>query len=189
MEEIVKEIMKNICEHRLIAIDGSCAAGKSTLADMLMEWLTDCAVVHADHFFLRPEQRTAERLDIPGGNIDFERLRDEVLIPASRGESFSYRRFDCGTMSVAEEIFIENKSRIIVEGSYSCRPGLWEYYGLHIFLTAGLETRLRRIERRGGADCLPDFRDKWIPLEEKYFSEYRIAERCELLFDTGGLFP
>ena len=44
-------------EGLLVALDGRCAAGKTTLARMLGErygW----PVVHLDHFFLRPEQRT-----------------------------------------------------------------------------------------------------------------------------------
>ena len=62
----------------LAAIDGRCAAGKTTLAEQLREML-GCNVIHADSFFLRPEQRTEERLNTPGGNIDYERLLAEVI--------------------------------------------------------------------------------------------------------------
>lgn len=33
----------------------------------------------ADDFFLRPEQRTPERLAEPGGNLDRERMKSEVI--------------------------------------------------------------------------------------------------------------
>ena len=49
----------------LAAIDGRCGAGKTTLAAQLQRrfgW----SVLHMDHFFLRPEQRTEERLRMPG---------------------------------------------------------------------------------------------------------------------------
>ena len=57
-----------------VAIDGRCASGKTTLATALAVSL-GATVFHADDFFLRPEQRTAERLSEPGGNMDRERLK------------------------------------------------------------------------------------------------------------------
>ena len=57
----------------LVAIDGRCAAGKTTLAASLQAQL-ECNVFHMDDFFLRPEQRTSERLHQPGGNVDYERF-------------------------------------------------------------------------------------------------------------------
>lgn len=53
----------------LIAIDGRCAAGKTTFAEKLSS-IMECSVIHMDHFFLRPEQRTKERLAQAGGNVD-----------------------------------------------------------------------------------------------------------------------
>ena len=57
----------------IVALDGRCASGKTTLAALLQQQ-TGCSVVHMDHFFLRPEQRTRERLEQPGGNVDYERF-------------------------------------------------------------------------------------------------------------------
>ena len=44
----------------IVAIDGKCTSGKTTLASQLAE-IYDCNVFHMDDFFLRPEQRTPER--------------------------------------------------------------------------------------------------------------------------------
>ena len=186
MNNAVSVIAEEIRKHQkpmIVAIDGRCAAGKTTLAERLREQF-DCNVIHADSFFLRPEQRTAERLDTPGGNIDYERLRDEVMEPLVRGGEFSYRVFDCKKMELAEEIRIEPNGLTIVEGSYCCHPALWEYYNLRVFLTVDTEEQLRRIEKRNGADALTAFRERWIPLEEKYFAALNIAERCGLVLDT-----
>lgn len=89
----------------LIAIDGRCAAGKTTLTKRLSSIL-NCSVIHMDHFFLRPEQRTKERLAQAGGNVDRERFEKEVLKPLRAGKAFTYRAFDCHQMSLAEEIEI-----------------------------------------------------------------------------------
>lgn len=71
-----------------LAIDGPCGSGKTTLAALLTQ-LYDCPVFHADDFFLRPEQRTPERFAQPGGNLDRERLREEVLCRCTRGSRFA----------------------------------------------------------------------------------------------------
>lgn len=186
MNNAVSVIAGEIKKHEkplLVAIDGRCAAGKTTLAEQLRETL-GCNVIHADSFFPRPEQRTAERLNEPGGNLDYERLLDEVILPLERGEAFSYRPFSCKTQSLIEEIRVEPNDVTIIEGSYSCHPTLWEHYGLRVFLTVDPQEQLRRIERRSGADALTVFRERWIPLEEKYFAALNIAERCGLVLDT-----
>lgn len=77
----------------LVAIDGRCASGKSTLAKDLQKQL-DCNVIHMDDFYLQPHQRTTKRLREPGGNVDYERFETEVLQPLLTGEAFSYRPYD-----------------------------------------------------------------------------------------------
>lgn len=49
-----------------LAIDGRCATGKTSLAAHLTG-LYDCNVIHMDHFFLHPEQRTIKRLKQAAG--------------------------------------------------------------------------------------------------------------------------
>lgn len=185
MNSVVSVIAEEIGKREkplTVAIDGRCAAGKTTLAERLRE-LIGCNIIHADSFFLRPEQRTAERLNEPGGNIDYERLLAEVMEPLQRKKAFSYRPFSCKTQCLGEEIHVEPNSVTIIEGSYSCHPLLWKYYGLRVFLTVDPEEQLKRIERRNGADALTVFRERWIPLEEKYFTMLQIAERCDCIFD------
>ena len=45
----------------IIAIDGKCGSGKSYLA-RLISGVYPCSVIHMDDFFLRPSQKTEERL-------------------------------------------------------------------------------------------------------------------------------
>lgn len=77
-----------------LAIDGCCAAGKTTLA-LRLQQRYGCPVFLADDYFLQPHQRTPQRLSQAGGNMDRERLLQEVLLPLSRGEDVVFRRFDC----------------------------------------------------------------------------------------------
>lgn len=163
----------------IIAIDGRCGSGKSTLANELASRLT-AELIHADDFFLRPEQRTAERLAEAGGNLDRERLRDEVLRPLQSGDAFAYRPFDCSTQSLQAPVTVEPAQIVIVEGSYSCHPDLWEYYDLHIFANISPDEQIRRITARNGAIWTKRFVEQWIPMEERYFDAFAIRERCEI---------
>ena len=163
-----------------IAIDGRCGGGKSTLAALLADRLGG-AVIPADDFFLRPEQRTPQRFAQPGGNMDRERLTKEVLLPLSRGEAIAYHPFDCSTLSLGEPVSVDTSSLIIIEGSYSCHPDLWDYYDLHVFVDVAPDVQMARIAEREGAPKAEMFKARWIPLEEKYFSAFGIQEKCDLV--------
>lgn len=166
-------------KHRIIvAIDGRCASGKTTLSARLGAMHPKSNIFHMDDFFLRPEQRTPQRLSEVGGNVDYERFLKEVLLPLYHGRSFSYRPFDCGTMQLSEPINVMSAEINIVEGSYSCHPLLRGYYDLRLFLDIEPDEQLRRIAVRNGS-MLDVFRDKWIPLEELYFEKCGVAECCE----------
>lgn len=165
----------------LLAIDGRCAAGKTTLAAQLAR-LSGCTVVPMDHFFLRPEQRTEERFLEPGGNIDRERFLAEVLLPLRAGKPFSYRPFDCHTLSLAAPISVPPAALYVIEGSYSCHPALREQYDLTVFLDVGSDEQLRRIRARNGEDDARRFAERWIPLEERYFRALDVRRHCTLYY-------
>ena len=135
-----------------------------------------------DDFFLQPYQRTRQRMEEPGGNIDYERFEKEVMYSLSRFENFSYQIYDCKIKKLSSRIYVEPAEISIVEGSYSCHPTLWDFYTLRIFLDVEPEEQLRRICGRNGAEAVSVFRDKWIPLEEKYFTAYQIQERSDFVF-------
>ena len=166
----------------LAAIDGRCASGKTTLAARMRN-LAGCGVIHMDQFFLRPEQRTLKRYDTPGENIDHERFLAEVLLPLREGRAAVYRPFNCQSQRLEEPITQEPTPLVVVEGSYSCHPKLWDSYDLRIFLSVDPEEQMRRIKARNGAEYAAVFRDKWIPLEERYFSTCRIAQKCDYVLE------
>lgn len=167
-------------EKYVVAIDGRCASGKSTLAEKLAV-MTGAGVVHMDDFFLPQELRTEERLNEPGGNVHYERFREEVLPALKRGESFTYRCFDCGRMELGEEREVCESRILIVEGAYSCHPKLGDYMALRVFSDVDNGEQLRRIEARDGLEMLENFVTRWIPMEESYFTTYRIKEQADIV--------
>ena len=166
----------------ILAIDGPCASGKTTLGAYLEERY-DCNLFHMDDFFLRPEQRTPQRFAKPGGNVDYERFRDEVLMPLATGKAFSYRPFDCKTFTLSEPVAVSPKKLTIIEGSYSHHPYFGDPYDLKVFLTADLQTQRQRILERPPFLHQRFFRD-WIPMENLYFQTFHIREQAELVLKT-----
>ena len=167
-------------ERILVAIDGRCGSGKTTLAAVLSERY-GYPVVHMDDFFLRPEQRTAERLATPGGNVDRERFLEEVLLPFKSGKPVFFRPFSCRTMTLCDPQLLRESPVTLVEGSYACHPELREYYDLRIFLDIDPTAQMERITRRNGPEKAEEFRTRWIPLEELYFSAMDVAACCALI--------
>lgn len=163
----------------VIAIDGGSASGKSTLAELLQS-IYDCTVLHTDDFFLRPEQRTSERYAEIGGNIDRERFYDEVLLPLSKSEPISYRRFDCSTMTIQPESKIIPNRLTVIEGAYSMHPYFSEYYDISVFLEIDPKLQHDRIIKRNTPSFAEHFFNEWIPLENKYFDQMKVKERADI---------
>ena len=157
----------------IVAIDGKCTSGKTTFASKLAE-VYDCNVFHMDDFFLRPEQRTPERFAEVGGNVDYERFREEVLLPLRSGMAFSYRPFDCSTFTLAAPVAVAPKRLNIIEGTYSHHPYFGDPYDLKILLTVDDETQRKRILERP-AFLHQRFFEEWIPLENRYFDGSAIS--------------
>ncbi len=165
-------------EQVIVAIDGSCAAGKTTLAGILSQRY-DCNVFHMDNFFLRPEQRTPERYAEAGGNVDYERFLKEVLIPLKAREPFFYRPFDCGTLQLTEPVGVAPKKLNIIEGTYSLHPYFGNPYDLKIFLTVTPECQRKRILERP-AFLHKRFFEQWIPMEQQYFDGLAVASAADI---------
>jgi len=164
-----------------VAIDGHAAAGKTGLAAYL-KTRYDCSILHMDHFFLRPEQRTPQRLAQPGGNVDYERFKVEVQEPLLAGVPLAYRPFNCRTGVFDAKVDIISKQLIIVEGAYSLHPTLAEGYHIKVFLNVTPEEQLRRIEARDGGKLLERFQTEWLPMERRYFETLNIPEGCDFIF-------
>lgn len=167
----------------VVAIDGRSGSGKSSLARLLQE-VYGCSVISMDHFFLRPEQRTPARLQQPGGNVDHERFQEEVAPNLRSGKAFRYRMFNCRDGSFTPSPVIEPGPLTVVEGCYSLHPALGELYDLKVFLTVPPEVQRERILKRSGPVMLRRFVEEWIPLEELYFSSFRIEEQSQIRICT-----
>ena len=180
MEQIMETAKKHIDELLaekdtvIVAIDGKCTSGKTTLASKLAE-IYGCNVFHMDDFFLRRSQRTPERFAEVGGNVDYERFREEVLLPLRSGKAFSYRPFDCSTFTLAAPVAVTPKKLNIIEGTYSHHSYFGNPYDLKILLTVDEETQRQRVLERP-AFLHKRFFEEWIPMENRYLDALQRQE-------------
>ena len=165
-----------------LAIDGDCGAGKTFFASQLQR-IYGCTVLHIDDFFLPAARKTPERLQTPGGNVDWERFLAEVAPPLEHRASFSYRRFDCVHQVLQPIEPVSPTPLVIVEGSYSLHPKLRHLYDVSAFLTLSTETQLARLAPRGNAR-LSRFVSEWIPMEKAYHAAFSPAQESTFCFSA-----
>lgn len=169
----------------LLTIDGPCGSGKSTLAALLGSML-DAPIIHTDDFYVPIPQKTAERLAIPGGNEDIERLMDECLLPWKQNGHTTYRPYNCMQGILLDPIEVPFCHVTILEGSYSNLPPVKALADVRVYLTIDRDTQLQRLVQRGGEACLPGFLNRWIPLEEAYHKAYSLPDDgCVVLAAPG----
>lgn len=185
MEYFVREALAQIESFRksssketlTIVIDGMSAAGKTTLGMKLQE-IYGGNLFHTDDFFLQPHQRTKARLAEPGGNVDYERLKAEIIDHLGDKQGFQYGIYDCHVQGITKQVEISCQPVNIIEGSYSAHPYLGEYADMYFFLEIDEEEQRRRIGIRNGETMLARFVQEWIPKENQYFEEFGIREKC-----------
>ena len=166
---------------RLITIDGRCGAGKTTLAEKL-KIVLNCPVLHTDDFVIPHAQKTAERLAIPGGNEDVERIAEEILKPFFAGKELRPRKYNWYTDAYEDLEPIPAGKLLILEGSYSNLPPIAEHAALRVFLSIDPDRQMERLRKRNSPEALQGFINRWIPLEEAYLEAYRLPDkRCLVL--------
>ena len=180
LEEKIAELLSQK-ERVIVGIDGCCASGKTTLADKLSRSF-DCNVFHMDDFFLRPGQRTQERLSEVGGNVDYERFHNEVIVPLLNNESFSYRPYDCHTMKLTEPVEVKPKALNIIEGTYSLHPYNAEAIDFSVFIGVDEALQRERILKRP-AQLHESFFKLWIPMEHRYFEKLRSEREFDFIIE------
>lgn len=178
--EVFKVALHALQEHRVISIDGPCASGKTTIGKLLSSFL-ECPCIHMDDYFLQAYQRTAQRLEEPGGNIDYERFHQEINEAWNQKQPIHMRSYDCSSQRLRKEVILEESPILIIEGSYAHHPYLDDMQAFKIFMDIKPSIQKERLQKRS-PDKFLDFIEKWIPMEEKYFHSFSIKEKSDYVF-------
>lgn len=173
--------------YALVAIDGPGGSGKSTLAAEVAGRLgpDHAAVVQGDDFY-RPMSPDRRLLLSPQEGydwyFDWQRLRDQVLIPLSSREAAQYQHYDWSTGDLAPQVQhqVARSGVVIVEGVYAARPELADYYHLTVWVDTPREVCLRRLGERGHDHGPGNWNERWRAAEDYYIEATQPATRLDL---------
>ncbi len=169
-------------ERLVVALDGMSCSGKTTWAAELAQRFSG-SVVHMDDFFLPRDRFTEEKQALPGGNMDRDRFRQEVLSPLAAGLDFAYAPFSCQEQALLPDLVPVSGRLVVVEGAYALLPDWGKYFDLALFLQVSMEEQQGRLLLRNGAKGMVPFLTRWIPREESYFAACNVKNRCDALID------
>lgn len=178
-DEIARRLAHVPCA--VLAIDGRCGSGKTTLAALLAQTLP-CRVVHMDDFYLpfaarRPDWRTT-----PLGNMDLGRCGARCSSPPVSGRD-RLTAYDCPHDALRPALLLPPRPLTVVEGSYSLARRCGPTMTSPSFSPARRRSRPARLQAREGA-YYPAFPACWIPLEEDYHRTYDVEHAADLVADT-----
>lgn len=191
-DSLLHSVLHAIRSHRsavagtmLVAIDGPGGAGKSVLATSLAEKDSHISVVSIDDFYVPLNRRVhgPDAMPAPWTNIDVPRLLREVLQPLTAARSGSYRRYDWGRDGMAERRVVPPGGIVLVEGVYAMAPPLADCYHFKVWMECPRKLRLARGLARDGVEALGQWRDQWMPAEDRYASTHRPMDRADLVLD------
>ncbi len=170
----------------LVAFDGRAGSGKTTLAAAVAEHLGGPAratVVHGDDFFRRmsvPARLAMGTVAGYAGYFDWQRLRDQVLMPLSR-RTAARREADHQVRAAVPR----GGGVVIVEGVQTARPELAGIYDLTVFVDTPAELCLRRLYDRGRDPERNAWIARWRTVEDYYLATTHLHTRVDLTVRGG----
>jgi uridine kinase len=178
----------------LVGVDGQGGAGKSTLARALSNALAErSVVVEGDDFYSDidwDERALFEPADAYERNFDWQRLRDQVLLPVRQAaRTLRYQRYDWDQTRMGGWIEMPMPGVVIVEGVYSLRPQLRDLLDVKAFVDASAVERLSRMRARhaGYQRELQVRADAWIErweaAEQFYLAQTKPRNSADIAID------
>lgn len=168
----------------VVAFDGGSGSGKSALASEVASSV-EATIIHCDDFFA--VEIPDHEWDIYSVSkkcrlcIDWERVRDEALLPLIAGEKAAYHPFSFSTMNglSTEVVVLEPSKVIILDGIYSSH-WLSDLTNLTILVDVAPDIRRNRHNLREGNEDR-EWHLRWDPVEDYYFSVLRSPDSFDLV--------
>ncbi len=167
----------------LIGIDGCGGSGKSTLAQNLHKVLPSVTLVEGDDFYrptaVRPARNQA--IENPGSAYDWKRLYTQVIEPLNHSQSARYQKYDWRQDQLTEWHTVPATGTAIIEGVYTTRPELSEFYDIRIWVTCPRNIRLTRGLARDGEQHRDLWENEWMAAEDRYIALHNPQKQAHFL--------
>ncbi|MBE9101620.1 uridine kinase family protein [Vacuolonema iberomarrocanum] len=173
-----------------LAIDGPSASGKSTLARLTSKSIKKSSIVHVDDFYKTSTQRKNQitNNNLHGIAFDLERLKQQALNPIALKKSTNYQIYNWTVDRLTDIRIIQPVGLIIVEGIYSLRQDLQNYYDFKIWLEVPKKLCEERVLERDrvGIGNYHNWKNDYRPAEEQYVKLQNPGNSADLVLTTFG---
>jgi uridine kinase len=121
-----------------------------------------------------------------GGNWDWERIREQVLTPLSNNMAGKYQEYDWRVDQMTNWHNVPTGGFVIIEGCYSIRKELADFYDLRLWVESPKSLRLDRGIERDGEATRHLWEELWMPGEEHYMKIQEPTNWADLIIDGTG---
>ncbi len=173
----------------VVAVDGPSGSGKSTLTKALVQEI-GAVRIDQDDFYrggkydLLAAMSDKERAEY---EIDWQRMKDEALLPLLAGRAAHYHPFDWNhqeeTNVSTNTITLQPASVIIIDGVFSSRKELTDLVDLSVLVHLGRSTRKERLAQREGDGITHPLNALWDKAETFYFEHIRSSKSFDLVIN------
>jgi len=149
----------------IIAVEGRCASGKSTITNKLK----NVTIIHADDFFSKTDL------------LDFDSL-NAVLSKIKMNQKLEYTTYNCMTNTYHTKIIDMVEPVVIVEGVYSYHQKIRHNFHKLVYIETTKELQMKYLkERTKDIKLYNKFISLWIPREEEYFNNNNLIELSNVI--------
>jgi len=200
LHKLEKVIAKNKYNKPLIlGINGVDTSGKTSFSKELSKYLTNkgykIELIHIDDFHNHSSIRSKGDNPIDSyidNAFNLELFEREILNPIKENNKLKKElkllNLDTDEFTNIKHYNIDVDTIVIVEGVLLYRDPIDKYFDLRLFLDISFEEVLKRAEVRDvpkyGIEFLERYRNKYIPIQQKYITNYLPREKSEIIIDN-----
>ena len=191
IQEVVQCVTRLVAPGRsvLVGIDGGAGSGKTTFARLLVESVREmkipAALVLTDNFFRPSAERVNHQFPLATvSDIDWERLRDQLIVPLRSGKTARFQLYDWPADRLKDWVAIDAGGVTIIDGITATRDELTNYYDLRIWFTCLRNIRVSRLLGRGDTSAAEI--DNWMPGEDDYIASHSPERKAHLIINSAA---
>jgi len=168
INDYISNLLKNLNKDDLylIALEGKCASGKTTLSKNIQ----NVTIIHVDDFFSNTNDP-----------LQFDKIRD-IINNLKPNKPFTYDVYNCMDNSFSSKHIDSVSNIVIFEGVYSYHEKIRDLFNEVIYVNEAHNQLERLLKRCNGNTILYNkFINIWIPRENSYYDSFDFILNASLI--------